>query len=96
MRRDEYEIDFEQVLKAAVKTGPVLEINSFFERPDLNDANILRAKKAGIRMCVNTDAHRADQLHQMTFGVAQAHRGWADKQDIINGWPVEKLLDSLR
>jgi DNA polymerase (family X) len=96
MRRDEYEIDFEQVLKASLKTGTVLEINSFFERLDLNDANILRAKRAGIRMCVSTDAHRADQLHQMTFGIAQARRGWAEKQDIINARPVEKLLASLR
>jgi DNA polymerase (family 10) len=95
-RRDEYEIDFDQILKTAGKTGTALEINSYFERLDLNDVNILRAKKAGIRMCVNTDAHRADQLHQMTFGIAQARRGWAEKQDIINAWPVEKLLASLR
>jgi hypothetical protein len=26
----------------------------------------------------------------------QARRGWAEKQDIINAWPVEKLLSSLR
>ncbi len=95
-RRDEYEIDFDQILETANKTGTVLEINSFFERLDLSDANILRAKKAGIKMCVNTDSHRADQLHQITFGIAQARRGWAEKQDIINAWPVEKLLASLR
>jgi DNA polymerase (family 10) len=95
-RRDEYEIDFEQILKAAGETGTVLEINSYFERLDLNDVNILRAKKSGIRMCVNTDAHRADQLHQITFGVAQARRGWAEKKDIINAWPVGKLLASFR
>jgi DNA polymerase (family 10) len=77
-------------------TECLLEINSFFERLDLNDANILRAKKAGIKMCVNTDAHRADQLRQITFGIAQARRGWAEKQDIINALPVEKLLASLR
>jgi len=95
-RRDEYEIDFDQILKAAQKTGTALEVNSYFERLDLNDVNILRAKKAGIRMCVNTDAHRADQMHQITFGIAQARRGWAEKKDIINAWPVEKMLASLR
>jgi DNA polymerase (family X) len=26
----------------------------------------------------------------------QARRGWAEKQDTINAWPVEKLLSSLR
>jgi DNA polymerase (family 10) len=95
-RRDEYEIDFDQILKAAKKTGTLLEINSYFERLDLDDVNILHAKKAGIRMCINTDAHRADQMHQITFGIAQARRGWAEKQDIINALPVEKLLASFR
>ncbi len=91
-RRDEYEIDFDRVLKTAGETGTVLEINSYFERLDLNDENILRAKKAGLRMSINTDAHRADQLHQIAIGVAQARRGWAEKKDIINAWPVEKML----
>jgi len=95
-RRDEYEIDFDRVLKTAGETGTVLEINSYFERLDLNDENILRAKKAGLRMSINTDAHRADQLHQIAFGVAQARRGWAEKKDIINAWPVEKMLAVFR
>jgi len=95
-RRDEYEIDFGQILKAAKKTGTVLEINAFFERLDLNDVNILRAKRAGIRMCINTDAHRADQMHQIDFGIAQARRGWAEKRDVLNAWPVEKLLSSFQ
>jgi DNA polymerase (family X) len=35
-------------------------------------------------------------MHQMSFGVAQARRGWAEKQNIVNAWPVGKLLASLR
>jgi DNA polymerase (family 10) len=47
-------------------------------------------------MAINTDAHRADQMYQITFGIAQARRGWAEKKDIINARPVEKLLASFR
>jgi DNA polymerase (family 10) len=95
-RRDEYETDFEQILSVAKETGTVLEINSCFERLDLGDANILRAKKAGVRMIINSDAHRTDQVCQMTFGIAQARRGWAEKEDIINTCPVEKMLSMLK
>jgi len=28
----------------------------------------------------------------MRFGIGQARRGWATKEDIINTWPLEKLL----
>jgi len=69
-----------------------LEINSFPERLDLNDQNIRRAKEVGVKMVINTDAHHKDQLRFIEFGIAQARRGWAEKEDIINTQPLEKLL----
>ena len=70
----------------------ILEINSFPERLDLKDAYIRRAKEAGVKMVINTDSHRKDQLHLIEYGIAQARRGWAEKKDIINTQPLEKLL----
>ena len=91
-RRDEYQIDFDKILKVAKETGTILEINSYPERLDLNDYNIRRAKEAGVKMVINTDSHRKDQLRFIEFGIAQARRGWAEKEDIINTQPLEKLL----
>jgi DNA polymerase (family 10) len=91
-RRDEYQIDFEKILRVAKETGTILEINSFPERLDLNAENIRRAKEAGVKMVINTDSHHKDQLRFIEFGIAQARRGWAEKEDIINCWPIEKLL----
>jgi len=91
-KRDEYQIDFDKILRVAKETGTILEINSFPERLDLNDQNIRRAKEAGVKMVINTDSHRKDQLRFMEFGVAQARRGWAEKEDIINVHPLQKLL----
>jgi DNA polymerase (family 10) len=47
-------------------------------------------------MVVNTDAHHVDQLAMMRYGVAQARRGWANKKDIINTWPVAELLKVMK
>jgi len=91
-RRDEYQIDFDKILKVAKGTGTILEINSYPERLDLNDQNIRRAKTAGVKMVINTDSHRKDQLRFIEFGVSQARRGWAEKEDIINTQPLDKLL----
>ncbi len=91
-RRDEYQIDFDKILRVAKETGTILEINSFPERLDLNDQNIRRAKEAGVKMVINTDSHQKDQLRFIEFGIAQARRGWAEKEDIINTQPLEKLL----
>jgi DNA polymerase (family 10) len=92
-RRDEYQCDFDRVLRAAKEYNIILEINSHPGRLDLNDQNIKRAKEAGVKMVINTDAHHKDQLRFMEFGIAQARRGWAEKKDIINASSLNKLLN---
>jgi DNA polymerase (family 10) len=91
-RRDEYQCDFDKILRAAKEYNVILEINSYPERLDLNDQNIRRAKEGGVKMVINTDSHHRDQLRFIEFGIAQARRGWAEKKDIINTQPLEKLL----
>ena len=58
----------------------------------MNDKKIRKAKSAGVKMVINTDAHQKDQLRFIELGVSQARRGWAEEEDIINCWPLEKLL----
>lgn len=94
--RDEYQMDFDKVLEVAKKTGTILEINSAPKRLDLRDLYIRRAKNEGIKMIINTDSHQKEQLNLMEYGIAQARRGWAEKEDIINTNSVEKLLEYLK
>jgi DNA polymerase (family 10) len=95
-RRDEYQIDFDKILRAAKETRTILEINSYPERLDLNDINIRKAKEMGVKMVINTDAHHKDQMRFIEFGIAQARRGWAEKEDIVNCWSLEKMLKFLK
>ncbi len=91
-QRDEYQIDFEEVIKVAKETKTILEINSSPYRLDLKDTNIRKAKEAGVKMIINADAHERSQMDQMEYGVAQARRGWAEKSDIVNTQTIDKLL----
>ncbi len=91
-KREEYEIDFDKILRAAKEFGVILEINSTPMRLDLGDQNIRRCKEEGVKMIINTDSHHKDQMRYMELGVAQARRGWAEKKDIINTQPLSKLL----
>lgn len=95
-RRDEYQVDFEKILRAAREFKVILEINSYPERLDLSDQNIRRAKETGVKMIINTDAHHKNQLRFIEFGLAQARRGWAEKKDIINTQSLENLLKFFR
>ncbi len=91
-KRESYLLDIGKILRAAKQTNTILEINSYPERLDLSDRHIKSAKELGVKMVINTDAHHKDQMRYIEYGIAQARRGWAEKKDIINTQPLERLL----
>ena len=95
-RRPPYQIDIEKIIRVAKETKTVLEINAYPDRLDLKDEHARMAKEAGVKIVIDSDAHNIHHLHYLEFGIAQARRGWAEKKDIINAWPVEKMLRFLR
>ncbi len=95
-KRSPYEVDMDEIIKEAKNTGTVLEINAFPDRLDLQETNIRKAVDAGCRMAIDSDAHAAEHLEYVKYGIAQARRGWAEKKDAINAWPLEKMLPFLK
>ena len=91
-RREEYPLDFEQILKAAKRTKTALEINANTKRLDLRDVYIRQAVEKGIKMVIGTDIHPISFFHMMELGVAQARRGWAEKKDILNTLSADKFI----
>ena len=89
--REPIELDFEEVCKAAARTGTALEINSYPDRLDLKDEHVAWARKHGVRFAIDTDSHSTLHLPHLRFGVATAQRGWVEKAEVINAWPLSKL-----
>lgn len=97
--REEYDVDWNQVFKAAAENGKILEINAQPERLDLNDEHILTARKLGCSFVVNTDSHSVSNLKLMRYGLGQARRGWLTKKDVLNTKSFKELtkfLDSFK
>jgi DNA polymerase (family X) len=61
-----------------------LEINSNPDRLDLDDDYSRMAKELGVKISVSTDAHSVNSLQYIEYGIAQARRGWLEKDDVIN------------
>jgi DNA polymerase (family 10) len=95
-QRPSYEMDMDEIIKAAKKYGVALEVDSFPDRLDLNDLNIRKAVEAGVKLVIDTDAHSPNHLSFLNFGVAQARRGWAKKSDILNTLPAEEFLKAIK
>lgn len=89
------DLDMEALLKAARRTGTIMEINANPHRLDLRDNHVRLAVEMGVKLAINTDAHRAAELELMRYGVATAQRGWATPEDVVNSWPLPRLLDYL-
>lgn len=89
------DLDMDMILESAVATNTILEINANPRRLDLRDIHVRRAVELGVRMAINSDAHHSDHLSFLHYGVATAQRGWAEANDIVNTWPVERLLATM-
>ncbi|MEO0094618.1 MAG: DNA polymerase/3'-5' exonuclease PolX [candidate division WOR-3 bacterium] len=91
-KREGYTVDIEKVIKKAAETKTILECNAYPDRLDLNDVNLKRCKDLGVKVSIGTDAHSVEELKWMKFGVATCRRGWLEKDDVVNTYPIEKLL----
>jgi DNA polymerase (family 10) len=94
-KREPYAVDIEALLKRAAQTGTAMEVNSFYDRLDLNDVNCRRAKELGVMIAINTDSHHMSQLDQIRFGVGTAQRGWIEASEVLNAMPLKALLAHL-
>lgn len=94
-KRPGVSFDLDQVFAAAAANHVALEVNSTPSRLDLRDDHIRHAKSFGCRFVIDTDAHGPSRLDRMRLGVGTAQRGWLTAQEVINTWPIEKLLGFL-
>ena len=95
-RRDPYDIDIEQIIHTARNTNTILEVDSYPDRLDLNDIYVRIAVENGCKISIDSDAHDKSHLEFLKFGIAQARRGWTEKQDVVNTLPLEEFISSLK
>ncbi len=88
-RRPPYDVDMDAVMKAAKEHGKLMELNANPARLDLNDLHLAAAKRMGIPIVINTDAHSIDGLGVMRYGIQQARRGGLTKADVANTRPFK-------
>lgn len=96
LKRPEFEIDMQQVFEVALEHNVIMELNAHPHRLDLNAGNLRTAKRLGLKVAINTDAHWIEELDHMRYGIYQARRGWLEKDDVINTLPLEQMMKAIR
>lgn len=95
-KREGYPVDIEKVIDVALETGTALEIDAHYDRLDLKDEYVRMAVQKGVKLTIDSDAHHPVHFAYLVFGVAQARRGWATAEDVLNTMPAEMLLKALK
>jgi DNA polymerase (family 10) len=85
-------LDFDTLFAAAVETGTAMEVDGAPGHLDMDGTVARRAARAGVRIVIDSDCHRADALgRQMRFGVGTARRGWIEPRHVLNTCSVEQV-----
>jgi DNA polymerase (family 10) len=95
-KREGYPVDIEKVIDVALDTRTALEIDAHYDRLDLKDEYARMAVQKGVKLTIDSDAHHPVHFAYLVFGIAQARRGWATANDVLNTLPAEKLLNALK
>ena len=81
------------VFAAAAETGTALEINGHLHRLDVPAEFLLQAREVdGLRFVISTDSHHTTEFENVHWGVANARRGWVQRESVINTLPLDEFL----
>jgi DNA polymerase (family 10) len=90
------DLDLESVIAAAIEEGVALEVNGHRDRLDLSSDLAGAAVGAGALVVANSDAHRVDELGNVSNAVATLQRAAVTTERVVNAWGSQALLDWAR
>jgi len=96
LSRDPYQVDLGEIIKAAARTGTIIELNANPRRLDLDWRFWKVAKEQGVRCAINPDAHTDRGLQDLWFGIQIARKGWLTREDVVNCLPLNEMKKFLK
>lgn len=94
--RQGIQVDWETVFATCLERHIAVEINANPHRLDLPDDLARQAKAAGLSLTLGSDAHTAESLQLLPYGVSVARRAWLEPHDIINTYSYQQVHSWLK
>ncbi|MBI4372883.1 MAG: PHP domain-containing protein [Candidatus Omnitrophica bacterium] len=94
--REGYAVDLLKVIDGARVKGVTMELNANPYRLDLDWRFCPYAKKLGVKVSINPDAHSVEGLQDTVYGVGIARKGGLEKDDVVNTLPAETIEKFLK
>ena len=87
--------DCDASVEAAARAGVYVELNASPHRLDLDTAACRLARSLGVRLAIDPDAHDAQGLEDVRYGVGIARRAGLRASDVLNTLPADALDRAL-
>jgi DNA polymerase (family 10) len=84
LSREPYKVDMARIINAASENNVAIEINSSPFRLDLDWRLCKYAKEKKVKIFINPDAHKLEDIGNYIYGINTARKGWLEKEDILN------------
>ncbi len=94
-RREGNPVDLAKVIRAAKENGKMLEIDGEPQRLDLDEVWARRATEEGVQIVIDSDAHSAGELDNVSYGLTVARRAWLEAKDVANTKSLKALLNAI-
>jgi DNA polymerase (family 10) len=96
LAREGYRVDMGAIIEAAAEYGVVIELNASPYRLDIDWRHLRRARDLGVLISIDPDAHAADGLADLFYGVGTARKGWLTSADVLNTKGTDEMRQFLR
>ncbi len=84
LAREPFAVDIGEIIDAAARYDKIIELNANPHRLDLDWRRCIQARKKGVKISINPDAHHITGLADISLGIKIARKGWLEKSDCIN------------
>jgi len=96
LKRPGYDFEMGRVIEHATSRGCFFEINSSPDRLDLSAENSRAVLQQGGRIAISTDAHSTREFGLVRYGLDQARRAGATKENVLNCQPWSDLARLMK
>ncbi len=84
--RKGYPLHYEKIFEACASNGVAIELNANPRRLDIDWRRIEEALQAGVKISINTDAHRLEDVDYFHYGIAAGRKAGLTVDDNISSW----------
>ena len=95
LQRDGNKVDLNKLIPFAAEHKTAIEINANPRRLDLDWRYGRKARESGLMSAICPDAHSAEGIDFVRYGVGTARKAGFAAQHILNTYPLKKLMNWL-